>query len=405
MELLFIGVACTENAIKESNKKFYRNIDQVRPQQYFDLNYTIGLSSQCNVTAISLPPVASFPRSKCVFYKRNKEKVNENLTIKYITLLNIIGIKTLIIMISVLISTLLFCIKNINKDSKIVMGSILFYTALPAILCARIFHKKIFVTVPDLPSYMDSYAIQNKKIKALFNKISIKLNRMIENGFDGYILLTEKMNEVLNLKKKPSIVIEGMVNFDDFKFINDNKIKTKKIIMYAGTLHEKFGIKKLVESFKLCKTTNCELWIFGIGDYLEEIKREMKSNKGIIYKGSVSRSEILEYETKATLLVNPRPTNEDFTKYSFPSKTIEYMASGTPFLTTKLEGIPKEYFDYIFTFESEDIKVMANNMDHILSMPNSTLNKIGCRAKDFVIKNKNHIAQAKKIISFIENVN
>ena len=98
MELLFIGVACTEEAIKESDIKYHNNKGPVRPQQYFDLNLTLGLSEKCNVTAISEPPVASFPRSKCFFYQRYKDIVSGTLRIKYITLLNLIGIKTLMMM-------------------------------------------------------------------------------------------------------------------------------------------------------------------------------------------------------------------------------------------------------------------------------------------------------------------
>ena len=38
--------------------------------------------------------------------------------------------------------------------------------------------------------------------------------------------------------------------------------------------------------------------------------------------------------------VNPRQNNEEFTKYSFPSKTMEYLASGVPVVAYKLDGIP-----------------------------------------------------------------
>ena len=64
----------------------------------------------------------------------------------------------------------------------------------------------------------------------------------------------------------------------------------------------------------------------------------------------------------ATLLINPRFSNEEYTKYSFPSKNMEYMASGTPILTTKLPGMPKEYYEYIYLFEEESIEGMKNKM-------------------------------------------
>ena len=56
--------------------------------------------------------------------------------------------------------------------------------------------------------------------------------------------------------------------------------------------------------------------------------------------GCVTNDEIVRLQCEATLLVNPRPSDKEFCKYSFPSKTIEYMASGTPVLMTKLPGVP-----------------------------------------------------------------
>ena len=73
----------------------------------------------------------------------------------------------------------------------------------------------------------------------------------------------------------------------------------------------------------------------------------------IFYGGMLLNQEIVEKEQEATLLVNPRPTGEEYVKYSFPSKTMEYMASGTPVLTTVLPGMPKEYHPYVYLLEDE----------------------------------------------------
>lgn len=404
MELLFIGVACTDEAIKESNRKYYNNMSQVRPQQYFDLSLTSGLSSQCNVTAISLPPVAAFPNSKCLFYQRTQDIVSKTLKIKYITLLNLPGIKTIMTMFYVFIATLWFCIKNRKKDASILMGYILFYTAIPAMLIAKTFGIKIIVLVPDVPEHVISYTKRSGQIRFMLTKLSLVLNKLVENRFDGYVLLTEQMIELVNLKKKPYIVIEGMIETEDIHHESIEKEKSTRVIMHAGTLHVKFGIKKLVESFKLCESDNCELWIFGVGDYLENLQKDIVGNKKIKYKGSVGRSEIIEFERKASLLVNPRSSNEEFTKYSFPSKIIEYMASGTPVLTTKLPGMPEEYYDYVYLFEDESVEGMAKTIDRILKLPKEELHAKGAAAKEFVLREKNNIVQAKRIVEMIRGV-
>ena len=49
-------------------------------------------------------------------------------------------------------------------------------------------------------------------------------------------------------------------------------------------------------------------------------------------------------------------------KYFFPSKMMDYLASGTPTISTKLKGIPEEYFNYCFTIENGDPKTLKNKI-------------------------------------------
>lgn len=93
--------------------------------------------------------------------------------------------------------------------------------------------------------------------------------------------------------------------------------------------------------------------IYGTGNYIDEIIKMSKENMKIIYGGVVNNKIIIQEELDSILLINPRPlqncsANCDFTRYSFPSKNIEYMSSGTPLLATKLPGMPKKYYSYIY---------------------------------------------------------
>ena len=110
------------------------------------------------------------------------------------------------------------------------------------------------------------------------------------------------------------------------------------------------------------------------------------------------------YLVKSKLLVNPRPTNEDFVKYSFPSKNIEYMASGTPFLTTDLPGIPAEYKDYIFTIEDNCVDNVKTGIEKVLSLTTQERDAFGERAQKFVLENKNKYVQSKQIADFLDKL-
>lgn len=97
-------------------------------------------------------------------------------------------------------------------------------------------------------------------------------------------------------------------------------------------------------------------------------------------------------------MINPRSSKEEFTKFSFPSKNMEYMASGTPLLTAKLPGMPKEYYDYVYFFENETEEGITESLKNILSKNKDELYQKGYLAKKFVLKEKNNIVQAKRFL-------
>jgi glycosyltransferase involved in cell wall biosynthesis len=121
--------------------------------------------------------------------------------------------------------------------------------------------------------------------------------------------------------------------------------------------------------------------------------------------GVVNNQQIVEAEQRATLLVNPRLSHEEYVKYSFPSKTSEYMLSGTPLLTTKLGGIPDEYFQYVYVFADETVKGFAQTMEEILSYPENEIEQKGKAAQNFILNNKNNIIQSKRVVDlFIQTI-
>ena len=178
----------------------------------------------------------------------------------------------------------------------------------------------------------------------------INLSKRIVRINDFYVYITKYMEN--SFGNKPYRIIEGFTDAAINLKVGNNYIN-KNAIMYAGALFEKFGLRVLLDAF--CEIDgNYELWLFGNGDMEKEIELYSLRDTRIKYFGNRPNDEILEFEKKAKLLVNPRFTDNEFTKYSFPSKLMEYMSSGTPVLTTKLLGIPDDYFDKMFYIEIEN---------------------------------------------------
>lgn len=234
---------------------------------------------------------------------------------------------------------------------------------------------------------------------------SEKFNARIMQQMDGYVLLTEAMNEIVNPSGNPYTVIEGQV--DTGMGSVPNTIENKmfpRIMMYAGSLKKIYGISRLVEAFIAVQTPDWELHIYGDGDYREELEKICEQQPNVKYKGIKLNSEIVDAEVKASLLVNPRPTDEEYTKHSFPSKNMEYMASGTPVLTTNLPGMPEEYRGYVYIFADESAGGMKETLSIILTKTTEELHDFGAKAKAFVLDRKNNTAQAEKVVALMNRV-
>ena len=232
--------------------------------------------------------------------------------------------------------------------------------------------------------------------------IKIPLIWRLIKEFDGYVILTNQMLDKLN-KKKQYVVLEGQADIKEKeKLSGDEKKYDEFTCLYAGSIHERYGIANLVKGFLKANVPNSKLIIYGNGDYADELNKIEDSR--VDYRGLCPNEVILKEEKKATLLVNPRPTNDSYTLYSFPSKTIEYMASGTAVVTTKLPGIPNEYFDYIYYFDDFDEDSIARKISELASLRKDVLYENGKKARDFVLNDKNNVIQSKKILDLINRL-
>ena len=243
----------------------------------------------------------------------------------------------------------------------------------------------------------DLLGISEHEEKGLIQRIAAKISNSYITAFDYYVILTQQMNDVVNPHNRPYIVMEGLC--DAKKLVAKREGDIKKIF-YAGGRPSKDGIDILIPAFKRIKDNSFQLNIFGNVPYVG-IGPDPEDNR-IIYHGLTENKVIVAEECSSYLLVNPRPTGEEYTKYSFPSKVMEYMATGVPMVTTRLAGIPEEYYDYVFTFESCDVDTYYQTLMQILSLPENELIVKGKRAQDFVLNNKNNLAQTARIIELIK---
>jgi len=260
----------------------------------------------------------------------------------------------------------------------------------------------IVAIITDLIDDAFNYKTNNTFLKRIQVKREIIAQKESYKYIDKFILLTKAMEERIPEAIGRNIVVEGICDraLDDSVPVKaDDGIRT---VLYTGTLQKYVGIDAFVDAFLLTQNANYRLVICGAGPSELYIKEKADKDKRIIYKGVVPREKALLLQQEATVVVNPRKPTEEITKFSFPSKTIEYLSSGTPMIGYQLEGIPSEYYKYIYTPSGMKAEEMASLIDEVLSKPLEELRERALSARRFISDNKSAKVQVEKIINFIE---
>lgn len=258
---------------------------------------------------------------------------------------------------------------------------------------------KFVLLVPDLPQYMD---MNMSRLKKILKKIDWNSIRRYMKSVDKYILYSKHMADFLDLKEGEWMVMEG--SYDPSILVdkcNAKKDQDKISVMYSGVLDLKYGIRELLDTMELLDD-KYELWLTGNGNAVPLIEERAKVDPRIKFFGFLpSRIDLLKKQQEATMLISTRDPSEPASRYCFPSKIFEYMVSGNPVLSTKIEGIPEEYFDHLIELPDISPDTLCEKIKYVAEMDEKDRNNLGALSCNFVLQEKNNIVQMKKVLEFI----
>jgi len=363
-----------------------------------------------NITILNMPFVGVYPVSyKSMYvnpYKFSHNGISDDVSVGFMNL----RLVHKIFKYSSLSRQLKKCLSTLQKRNQL-PDAIIIYSVDSVFLNVAKLAKHLYPSIniclvaPDLPEYMN---LNDKQ--SLLGKITKKVDLfLIDKSLkivDSFVLITEHMAAALNAGTRPYTIVEGMVPLNthesELKEEKQDKVKT---ILYTGTLTKKYGIMHLLSAFSLIENQDYRLVICGSGEAEPEVKAACISDSRVAYRGLLSPEEIAVMQKQATVLVNPRQNDNGFTKYSFPSKIMEYLLSGTATVAYKLSGMPNEYDDYIFYIEGDSPKHMADKLVQVCEMDQKERSDFAGRAKNFVLNNKNNIVQSEKILNMLRHNN
>lgn len=372
---------------------------------------SINLTKSFNVRIVSLPFLGHYPfgYTKRKFNYKKKEKLEYDL----LEFNNIFGIKNF--------SRMIVLNKYIKENNYLRDYDLIFvYSAHNPFIKSMqkmLEHNKntkVIFILPDLPQYM------NSTNNVFFKSLKLMDSHSIFKGlskFDNFIVLTEQMRDFLETKMTQNfLILEGIANSVEIKEDKKNNIikqlgmsEEKVKLCYTGTLDERYGIKELIHAFSLISNRNYRIYICGAGDSENYIIEESKKDNRIIYLGQKKAEETQLIQLCCDILINPRRNIGEYTKYSFPSKTMEYLSAGKPVICYKLEGIPSEYDEYlnyvdIAKNETNQVEFLASKIQEVATKQIESLVEYSKKVQQFIEDEKSEKATGKKILDFCERI-
>lgn len=400
MKVLFIGSLIEDRSIDDIVKN-----SKVKPSNapvYFEKMLAKGLvENGVDLTVLSVPTVSTFPNGSLFRWGRRREKLDFGITVTWIPCINVMFLKQLCVKIGSFFEIIRWAILNRNEPNKVILN----YSVYPPYSSTTQFLGKVFgITtssiITDLPEYLYKMG-KSHGIRKWMNEYYSKKMVKYQGKYDKYIFLTEHMAKRMNLENKPSILMEGFADEHLFDGIVDQEKNIRKTVMYAGRLTEDFNIRALVDGFMMTQG-DYELWLFGSGDMVDYINKCSQKDSRITYFGKVARKVLLEHMKKAHLLISVKSPKEDHANYAFPSKILEYMTSGSAVASTRVGGIPQEYFDYIYPIEGDSAESIKRFLKTVLNFEEKTLEYDGIRSREYAVNCKSYYMQGKRIAEFVK---
>lgn len=390
MKILFLGLMFCEKSLQKAYTDSKCGV-QMAPH-LFQKRLTDGFSAceDVEIKIINIPPIGSFPINyRKLFIKGKLWEGNEQ-----IGFLNLPAVKQTYQRYALQKAVRRWLDSQPGSQTYYIIAYSIYEPFLDVICNIKKDYKDIHICVIQTDAVPGRGGMRNSK------KIKKRGDRLVEKAkkVDSFVLLSEPLAEPLEVRDRPFVITECIC--DSSQAASKRKSQSENIFLYSGTTERIYGICEIVDAFKLLP--DAQLWICGAGNGDEYILEAAKTHWNIQHFGYVNQEQLQQLRDRCDFLINPRRPTGTYTKYSFPSKTAEYMMSEKPAVMYRLEGIPQEYNQYLNYLTAENAIEIAEQLRALINTDYEELAEKARKARVFMMDNKCAENQAKRITKLFQ---
>lgn len=342
---------------------------------------------------ISFVPVPSFPGSRCL-YRRAENGAIEGVPAALLPFVNLMPLKFAHLGWGIFRRVAWWSWRHRGRPRVVHMYNVGRPPGLFAYAAARLTGAAVTASLYDIG------VLGRDEPDTLWQRLSMLLTRWLVPRLDERVVITPAIERDF-ARGQPCVVVDGGVTEEWLDRFDDGAPAAatagRCTFLLAGSLWEINGVKLVLEAFSRLKEPAFTLLIAGRGGLEPLVSRAAAGDARIQPLGFLDAPALAEAYRRADVLLNIRLTQSNPAPYHFPSKLIEYLATGRTVISTAAAHIRDEYGAFCLLLEREEPDALAALMRRAAGMSAGERATLGRRARDYVRGRKTWTVQVEQI--------
>ena len=393
MALLFISNIVPDRAP-------YNGVGFTRSSNNVFLGIEKALPDDSKAELVSCRPIASFPRGP-LWLKGEDIQLRDGRIIHLMPCLNIKVLKNLFWSFKIKRYIRKWCQQNSNVERNVLVYNIYTPPISSIYMACKKYGCRLTAILYDLgvpPKHLHLSALTMWGYRHM-EKVAEKYIPLL----DGRVVINESIVRHYAPDKSYLLIDGGINEHVEARLFPLEQTKSEKYtFVLAGMLWAQTGSQLVLDCLASNPDLDIRIVFAGLGNDVEKIKAAASKDDRIEYAGMLNQDELFKLYQQSDVLLNLRIEEE--IDYHFPSKLLEYLATGKHVLSTSIAHAERDYGEYMTILRNATPDGLADSIRQIISIDRGILLQNGLKARAFMLQNRCWSQRTRQILDYISQL-